>query len=213
MVGGGRAWPPIDGHQGHQSASEVRAITSRLQFGLCPSNFLPDLFYCCFSKTFENAISGNLETSNFQNSLTWCQAWWCLAAVVSQIMYMFPRSSTVHAVLCSTLYNLIYRKGTFDGGGGTSIKTDLRGCLYGSEPARVPELTRFPKMNFTTCLHETFGAGWLVKTNTNFAGKFEHAHKDIILLKSRVSSGKCVYMENYPACLPEVSGHTKQDLG
>jgi hypothetical protein len=55
--------------------------------------------------------------------------------------------------------------------GGTSIKTDLRGCLYGSEPARVPELTRFPKMNFTTCLHETFGAGWLVKTNTNFCGK------------------------------------------
>ena len=56
-----------------------------------------------------------------------------------------------------------------------------------------------------------------MKTNTNFRGKvnldFGHAHKDIILLKSRASSGKCVYMENYPAGLPEVSGHAKRDLG
>jgi hypothetical protein len=47
----------------------------------------------------------------------------------------------------------------------------VRGCLYGSELAQVPELTHFPKMNFTTHLHETFGVGWLVKTNTNFCGK------------------------------------------
>jgi hypothetical protein len=66
----------------------------------------------------------------------------------------------------------------------------LRGYLInGSEPARVAELTRFPEMNFTARLHETFWAGWLVKTNTNFRGKvnldFGHAHKDIILLESR----------------------------
>ena len=87
--------------------------------------------------------------------------------------------------------------------------------MEASQP-RLPELTHFPEMNFTTRLHETFGAGWLVKTNTNFRGKvnldFGHAHKDIILLKSRASSGKCVYMENYPACLPEVSGHMKRGL-
>jgi hypothetical protein len=57
-----------------------------------------------------------------------------------------------------------------------------------------------------------------VKTNTNFCRKvnldFGHAHKDIILLKSLASSrNKCVYMDNYPACLPEVLGHTKRDLG
>jgi hypothetical protein len=34
-----------------------------------------------------------------------------------------------------------------------------RDCLYGSEPAWVPELARFPEMNFTTRLHETFGSG------------------------------------------------------
>jgi hypothetical protein len=116
---------------------------------------MPDLFYCCCSKTFENAISGNLETPNFQNSLTWCQPCWCLAAVVSQITYMFPRSSTVHAVLCSTLYNLIYRIVNiwWWGVGGTSIKTDLRGCLYGSEPAWVPELANsLPQDEF----HHTF---------------------------------------------------------
>ena len=38
---------------------------------------------------------------------------------------------------------------------------DCRGCLYGSEPARVPELARIPEMNFTTRLHETYMKGWL----------------------------------------------------
>jgi hypothetical protein len=37
----------------------------------------------------------------------------------------------------------------------------LRGCLYGSEPAQVPELARVPEMNFTTRLHETYMKGWL----------------------------------------------------
>jgi cytochrome c biogenesis protein ResB len=32
----------------------------------------------------------------------------------------------------------------------------LRDCLYGSEPARVPELARIPEMNLTTRLHETY---------------------------------------------------------
>jgi hypothetical protein len=36
-----------------------------------------------------------------------------------------------------------------------------KGCLYGSEPARVPELARIPEMNFTTRLHETYMKGWL----------------------------------------------------
>ena len=57
-----------------------------------------------------------------------------------------------------------------------------------------------------------------MKTNTNVHEKVNldisgAVHKDIILLKSRASSGTCVYMENYPARLTEVSGHTKLDLG
>ena len=80
------------------------------------------------------------------------------------------------------------------GGGGTSIKTDLRGCLYGSEPARVPELTRFPKMNFTTCLHETFGAcenkykflreSLSMNTKTLFYLKAESAQENAFIWKT-----------------------------
>ena len=42
----------------------------------------------------------------------------------------------------------------------------LRGCLYGGEPARVPELARLAEVNFTTRLYDTFEAGGLfAKTN------------------------------------------------
>ena len=37
----------------------------------------------------------------------------------------------------------------------------LRGCLYGGEPARVPELVRLGEVNFTTGLYDTFEAGGL----------------------------------------------------
>jgi hypothetical protein len=45
--------------------------------------------------------------------------------------------------------------------GGFWLAISLRGCLYESEPARVPELARIPEMNFTTRLHETYMKGWL----------------------------------------------------
>jgi hypothetical protein len=69
-------------------------------------------------------------------------------------------------------------------------------------------------MNFTTRLHETAQAGWLAKqAKFSPARVFGHTEKDNILLKSRASSGKRVYMENNLAWLPEVPGHKKWDLG
>ena len=55
------------------------------------------------------------------------------------------------------------------------IEVSGKGCLYGSEPARVPEVARFPEVNFTSRLHETFEAGWPAKTNN----LHKHAHSSM----------------------------------